>query len=850
MKFSKYLESQSVPEWRKAYINYKGLKKKLKQVERFRRSKERKAAIQLDNVLQDMEDSDDSYYWYNRSDYIRPQSIMSRISSKLNNNKGINSRPISRQASARSSVTTLSVLDEVLYHASSSERQFFDALDFELDKISRFYDEKEDESKLKLEALKSQMQFIAEYGRHLLNIGPTHQDLVSPENIGHHRLYNWFKYQDPHTQSYNLSQVPNFDYAGDQRISYNVARNRLKKAITEYYRSLEFLKSYRTLNETGFQKILKKFDKVAGWKASNLYTQTIKKHHWSNATDLDLIIKETETLYINEFADGHRRRGMRKLRAPEKDENYNSTTLRIGIFLGMAIPLLIQSFQLAFDPKTSRQLPNLQTNIQIYACFLLPIIFCLGFSINLLVWHRSRINYKFIFELDPRHNLDYHQFGELPVIMLLISSVVMYMDFAQWFSPMIPSELCPLILFVILIAIMLCPFDILYCSARKWLGVALGRILLSYCFPVEFRDFFIADELNSLSYSIWTSSYFFCAYSWHWSDLGNNCNMSQMWVAPFLASLPPWWRLLQCFRRYRDSNEQVHLLNAAKYTSSIMAAIVTGVRRMYPSTSMTIFWVITCIFNSCYTSTWDIKMDWGLLRPQAANFLLRDELVFYRWTYYVAVPINVLLRFSWMVTLLSLRMNGQLLAILLALLEAYRRIQWNFFRLENEHLNNCGQYRAIKDIPLPFTLSDSDLKLNMLSDDEERLSILSSKGVMVTQPIDIVLNSNHVNSMLSPLSRHQSFNNKNNSVDRNSVVNDSPQRGSFYGRRDFENKHDDTADLAVGSLGTSKLCRKPSTLDNVLTRIKSMRNSDHSDESENDDDDDDEEYFDDDSHDN
>jgi SPX domain protein involved in polyphosphate accumulation len=34
MKFAKYLESQSVPEWRKAYINYKGLKKKLKHVEK------------------------------------------------------------------------------------------------------------------------------------------------------------------------------------------------------------------------------------------------------------------------------------------------------------------------------------------------------------------------------------------------------------------------------------------------------------------------------------------------------------------------------------------------------------------------------------------------------------------------------------------------------------------------------------------------------------------------------------------------------------------------------------------------------------------------------------------------
>lgn len=32
----------------------------------------------------------------------------------------------------------------------------------------------------------------------------------------------------------------------------------------------------------------------------------------------------------------------------------------------------------------------------------------------------------------------------------------------------------------------------------------------------------------------------------------------------------------------------------------------------------------------------------------------------------------------------------------------YSRWMWNFFRLENEHLNNCGQFRAIKDIPLPF----------------------------------------------------------------------------------------------------------------------------------------------------
>ncbi|KAI8081205.1 EXS family-domain-containing protein [Thamnidium elegans] len=246
---------------------------------------------------------------------------------------------------------------------------------------------------------------------------------------------------------------------------------------------------------------------------------------------------------------------------------------------------------------------------------------------------------------------------------------------------------------------------------------------------------------------------------------------------------------------------------------------------------MTVFWILTSLLSSCYTSTWDIKMDWGLLRPNTENFLLRDELVFYKWTYYVAVPINVLLRFTWAITIFSLRINSQLLAILLALLEAYRRIQWNFFRLENEHLNNCGQYRAIKEIPLPFILSDTDLKSDMLSEDEERISILSSKGM--ARPIDIMV-TDHNN-----LSRRPSFNiNSITNMDRNSVSHDSVHRGSFYGRRDFENKHDDTADI-IGSVNTNKLGRRTSTLDNVLTRIKSLRNSIHSDESENDDDDDD-----------
>ncbi|KAI8980352.1 EXS family-domain-containing protein, partial [Pilobolus umbonatus] len=349
------------------------------------------------------------------------------------------------------------------------------------------------------------------------------------------------------------------------------------------------------------------------------------------------------------------------------------------------------------------------------------------------------------------------------------------------------------------------------------------RILLSYCFPVEFRDFFIADELNSLAYSLWTSAYFFCAYSFKWTDLDDSCNIAVMWIAPFLASLPPWWRLLQCFRRYRDSSESVHLYNGAKYLSSIMAAIVTGLRRMRPSLFMDTFWIVTCVINSCYTTTWDIKMDWGLLNVNSRYFLLRNEIVFYPWTYYVAVPINVLLRFSWVLNLCHLNIHTQVLAIIIALMEGYRRIQWNFFRLENEHLNNCGQYRAIKDIPLPFALPDMDTKSAQLNDEEEATSILSHHRLPSTTL------ENVIPPMMIPISRHTSQNNG-----RQSVGGPDSMYGSFYGRRDFENKQDPDPDMVVGSFSAShRLSRRPSTMENVLTKIKSMRNSIQSDDSDN-----------------
>jgi len=30
----------------------------------------------------------------------------------------------------------------------------------------------------------------------------------------------------------------------------------------------------------------------------------------------------------------------------------------------------------------------------------------------------------------------------------------------------------------------------------------------------------------------------------------------------------------------------------------------------------------------------------------------------------------------------------------------FRRGHWNIYRIENEHLNNCGRFRAVDEVPL------------------------------------------------------------------------------------------------------------------------------------------------------
>ncbi|KAF9576416.1 hypothetical protein EC968_008711 [Mortierella alpina] len=710
-------------------------------------------------------------------------------------------------ARSRSIQVEDSSIDSILDQLLPEERDFFQFLDGQLDMVNNFYKEKELEAVTKLKVIKQQLfvanewkrrydekmakaeaergWYIAEWSRvrkgldnlmradsavtEDVTIGPTKRpsqlpalrtafttssatgSLPDPEQ--------GLRQRDPRVAE-SLSDQNSGKTAADaivvqdelvlqdaesrrQHLNHKVARTRIKAALYEFYRSLEMVKNYKVLNHTGFAKILKKFDKTAGWKASKPYlNQRLKPAYFMNSTVVQDLIKETEDVFIDAFEKGHRRRGMAKLRIPDsKNHTHHLTSTRIGLYMGLAAPLLVQALQAAFSDETPTEIPYWDGLLLVYGGLFLTILFACLFGINMYVWAKSRINYKFIFEFDPRDNLDFHEYFELPIFLMLLLALAVYLDFGSKLTAHVATAYWPLILMALSALILFCPLPIAHFTARRWFLSSIGRIIASGYYRVEFRDFFLADEMNSLSYSIEQFEFAMCAYSQQWSDPLNACPTSHMWITPFITGLPAWFRFLQCLRRYRDTLEWFpHLLNAGKYSASLLNLFVYFSFRHYGGPQLKAAWIAVSLFTSVYTFAWDIYMDWGLFRFGSlkgggkGHPFLRQELVYSRtWVYYMAIILDFVGRFSWLARLIPMNVNVYLLSFSLAFIEVLRRWQWNFFRLENEHLNNCGQFRAIKDIPLPFHIrvegeSDEDEEEDHDEDEEDEEDEYRTEG--------------------------------------------------------------------------------------------------------------------------
>lgn len=62
--------------------------------------------------------------------------------------------------------------------------------------------------------------------------------------------------------------------------------------------------------------------------------------------------------------------------------------------------------------------------------------------------------------------------------------------------------------------------------------------------------------------------------------------------------------------------------------------------------------VAVSIYSTLYSYSWDLYMDWGLLRSkEPGKKYLRPKLLYPAWFYYYAIVSNFIMRFFWIFTL-------------------------------------------------------------------------------------------------------------------------------------------------------------------------------------------------------
>lgn len=407
------------------------------------------------------------------------------------------------------------------------QKDFFKWMDKELDKVEKFYKEKEDEAGNRLTVLREQLHemrnrrieevaaaqrtkaFRREEERSMFDFSSGHSKKDDGERPNSRdNLNNWLdpieraiehaksrvigphpganskalqKMQEsPAMLARNQAEVARLadegrDYVRrhyDDDVPYRTAKRKLKLALQEFYRGMELLKSYALLNRTAFRKINKKYDKaVDAHPPLRFMSEKVNKAWFVQSDILDGHLHAVEDLYARYFEKGNHKVAVGKLRSSashKKDQSQSA--FQNGILIGtgavFAIQGLVYGIELLYDPDP---VVSIQTSylLQIYAGYFLGLYLFSWFCLDCSIWNRHKINYQFVFEFDPRHNLDWRQLSEFPSFLVLVLGLFIWLNFSRIGSPDMYIYYPVLLIFVTVVFVFF-PGPYIFHRSRWW----------------------------------------------------------------------------------------------------------------------------------------------------------------------------------------------------------------------------------------------------------------------------------------------------------------------------------------------------------------------------------------------
>lgn len=531
------------------------------------------------------------------------------------------------------------------------------------------------------------------------------------------RLINQLSHFEAATQGHLLKQPsPN---------SLQKALKTLEVAMVQFYRHLMLLDNYALLNYTAFQRLLMKHDRITHLSSIE-YLEVLQRAPFVLRSTLTSLISETEDQFRKLFTRGNLQTAKAKLLARQHDY-FDRNVFELGLVVGAAAcTFLLLVFLLAQGNVQSVNGPEGWYQVlPVYRLSAIPILSIWLWAINVLIWHRTRVNYVYIFDLSPTSALSYiHLFKFAGFLTLLwCTSFFLYVGSAGGhFQPGSP-KIFPLALTVLLFFIIVCPLNILYRSSRVFFLQVLLSVVLAPFGRLRFVDGYVGDLLTSMVKTLGDAEYTVCYYSSaEWIADGGQCKIINRYGAAVVGCLPLFWRMMQCLGRYSASKHIEHLGNSTKYVVALSVVLFSQLNGDFSAAgdwnALRLLWCISFIVSTLYSYVWDIFMDWGLGRFNSHNFLLRDELFYSnrKWFYYYCIVSNLVFRFFWTITLsgspISIGIDSTTLGWIAALVEVFRRFTWSLLRVENEYQSKASDVTVSRDtdfIPLPFQVNQVEM---------------------------------------------------------------------------------------------------------------------------------------------
>ena len=482
-----------------------------------------------------------------------------------------------------------------------------------------------------------------------------------------------------------------------------------KRALSSLYIYTSWLHSYHNINLLAIQKIQKKSKKIL--KKHNIngldkeFTKIDNNFNFflilDKLVDLRMKIKK---YYAQQFTNNDIKKARKEL---HKGLVGSKNMKPISYFyFGIIISFIVFYIFLCFNNKIRKN--SVKPFFPAFNFSLVIILAFFGVSLNLYILKKYKINYLYIFEVEPKLRLGSTELLEFSLFLLLFWCIFMlcakivynYTTFGNSYY------IFPLLIIIFLFVFLLIPINFMYYDFRKGIVKTFIRNLFPFGKKgVRFRDFVFGDILTSLTKPLCSLALTFCLIGNKGCREENkridNCTRNTIYCFIILL-YPNFIRLTQCINRlYYTKNVWPHFFNLLKYTGGIINVIFTWLYAKKDNQTFLILYIIIAVIVNLYQLFWDVYVDWGLGRINSKNFFLRDTIVYPKAFYYICIILDALIRYSWVNSFIKLNKEkyDEWINLFLAIIEIYRRIQWCIIRIENENTTNPEKYRAILTIP-------------------------------------------------------------------------------------------------------------------------------------------------------